>query len=125
MRRSILSQYPGTACVITAVHPGYARFGPAFAGICPPYACAAGNFAPFENVADGWGAVMSVHASHQGIPYELTELREGEWQWAFTPPGGARRTGPVRGSFPFAVSVTQRGIEVWRLMNRGERTEAA
>jgi len=68
---------------------------------------------------------MSVFASHQGIQYELDEPSPGEWQWAFTPPGGKRRTGRVRGPYRFAVGVVQRGIEVWHLMNRGERNAAA
>ena len=68
---------------------------------------------------------MSVHASHQGIPYELSEAQPGEWHWAFTPPSGPRRSGRVRGEFPFAVTVVQRGIDVWHLMNRPRRDEAA
>ena len=68
---------------------------------------------------------MSVHASHQGIQYELTEVSPGEWRWAFTPPSGKRRTGRVRGEFQFALSVARRSIEVWNLMNRPKRNEAA
>ena len=68
---------------------------------------------------------MSVYASHQGIQYEMKENEPGEWQWAFTPPSGPRRTGRVRGEYKFAVTVVQRGIEVWHLMNRPRREEAA
>ncbi len=68
---------------------------------------------------------MSVYASHQGIQYELKEINSGEWQWGFTPPGGKRRTGRVRGEYQFAVTVAQRGIEVWHLMNRPRQEAAA
>ena len=27
---------------------------------------------------------MSVYAMHDGIQYAITEVRAGEWQWAFT-----------------------------------------
>ena len=68
---------------------------------------------------------MSVHASHRGIQYELSEVQAGDWQWTFTPPTGARRTGRLRGEFQFAMTVVQRGIEVWHLMNRPQRDQAA
>lgn len=68
---------------------------------------------------------MSVHALHQGISYELMEVRDGEWQWAFVPPFGPRRTGHVVGSQEWAFIVAQRAIEVWCLMNRRAQNEAA
>jgi hypothetical protein len=68
---------------------------------------------------------MTVHASHQGIQYQLEEVRNGEWRWSFTPPAGARRTGPVRGEYQFALTVVQRAIEVWHMMNTPRETEAA
>lgn len=68
---------------------------------------------------------MSMYASHQGIQYELSESSTGEWQWAFTPPTGPRRSGRVQGEFQFAVTVIQRAIEVWHLMNRNGKSEAA
>jgi hypothetical protein len=68
---------------------------------------------------------MTVHASHQGIQYTIEEVRKDEWRWSFAPPAGARRSGRVRGEFQFAVTVVQRGIEVWHLMNKTERVEAA
>jgi hypothetical protein len=71
------------------------------------------------------GGSMSVYASHQGIQYELSEVQPGEWRWAFTPPAGPLRTGHVRGEFQFAVTVVQRAIEVWILMNRSDRNQAA
>jgi len=61
---------------------------------------------------------MTVYALHQGIRYEISELRSGEWQWSFRPPTGALRTGRVIGSRDWAITVVQRAIEVWYLMNR-------
>ena len=61
---------------------------------------------------------MSVYASHQAIQYELNEVNPGEWQWAFAPPSGPRRTGRVRGEYRHALVVVQRAIEVWHMMNR-------
>lgn len=66
-----------------------------------------------------------MHASHQGIQYTIEEIEKGEWRWSFTPPTGASRSGRLRGEFQFAVTVVQRGIEVWHLMNRSEQTQAA
>jgi hypothetical protein len=68
---------------------------------------------------------MSVHASHQGIQYQLEEAGDGGWRWSFVPPAGARRTGRVNGEYRFALAVLQRAIEVWHLMNRPDRSEAA
>jgi hypothetical protein len=68
---------------------------------------------------------MSVHALHQGIRYELSEARPGEWRWSFVPPKGPPQSGRVRGKFQFAVSVVRRAIEVWYLMNPDERSRAA
>jgi hypothetical protein len=68
---------------------------------------------------------MSVHATHQGIQYELVEVRSGEWRWSFTPPTGARRSGRVSGDPKYAVIVAQRAIDVWHMMTRNERTQAA
>jgi hypothetical protein len=68
---------------------------------------------------------MSVYASYQDIQYELEEVRSGEWRWSFTPPTGARRTGRVLGEYGFVLSVVQRAIEVWHLMNRQDRPQAA
>ena len=65
-----------------------------------------------------------IYASHQGIPYELAEQGPGEWVWSFQPPQGLRRRGTVRGDYRFAVTVVQRGIDVWNLMNK-PRSEAA
>jgi hypothetical protein len=61
---------------------------------------------------------MSVYASHQGIQYEIAEIRSGEWQWSFQPPIGKRRSGRARGEAQWAVTVAQRAIEVWLHMNR-------
>ena len=68
---------------------------------------------------------MSVHALHQGIQYQITEVRFGEWQWSFTPPVGKARSGRVVGELQWAVTVTRRAIDVWHLMNRGVGSEAA
>jgi hypothetical protein len=68
---------------------------------------------------------MSVYASHQGIQYELAEVQPGHWRWAFVPPVGARRTGRVVGTQEWAFTVVQRAIDVWHLMNRGVRNQAA
>jgi hypothetical protein len=68
---------------------------------------------------------MTVHASHQGIQYQLEEIRDGEWRWSFTPPTGARRTGRVVGGSEWAVTVVQRAIDVWHMMNRPRQTAAA
>jgi hypothetical protein len=68
---------------------------------------------------------MSIYASHQGIAYQLDEQRPGEWTWTFQPPFGATRRGVVRGGYQFALTVVRRGIEVWNLMNRNDRSDAA
>jgi hypothetical protein len=68
---------------------------------------------------------MTVHASHQGIQYTIEEVQKGEWRWSFTPPTGARRTGRLRGEYRYALIVVQRGIDVWHLMNRNDRSQAA
>jgi hypothetical protein len=68
---------------------------------------------------------MTVHAQHEGIQYEINEIRPGEWLWSFTPPSGARRSGRVQGNSQWARVVAQRAIEVWRLMNKGASSEAA
>jgi hypothetical protein len=68
---------------------------------------------------------MSVHALHDGIQYEVTEVRPGEWQWSFKPPNGANRMGRVVGDYQWAVVVARRAIDVWHLMNRDAHNEAA
>ena len=68
---------------------------------------------------------MSVHALHQGIQYELEEVRPGEWRWSVTPPEGKPKSGVVRGGYVFAVSVVRRAIEVWHLMNPHHQSRAA
>jgi hypothetical protein len=67
---------------------------------------------------------VSVYASHEGISFELVEIRPGEWRWAFSPPAGARRSGRVHGEQQWAFTVVRRAIEVWHLMNRTERNAA-
>ena len=64
-------------------------------------------------------------ARHRGIPYQITEIRPGEWRWSFTPPAGSARAGRVIGAFEWAATVVRRAIDVWFLMNRGGRGEAA
>jgi hypothetical protein len=61
---------------------------------------------------------VSVQASYQGISYELSKTRDGQWRWTFIPPTGPSRSGRVRGELSFAQSVVRRAIDVWRLMNR-------
>ena len=68
---------------------------------------------------------MTVHAQHNGIQYELTELSSGEWQWCFKPPSGPRCTGRVRAEIFFAHTVARRSIDVWHLMNPSRHSEAA
>jgi hypothetical protein len=68
---------------------------------------------------------MAVHASHRGIQYQLEEAEDGAWRWSFVPPVGARRTGRVKGEYRFALAVVQRAVDVWHLMNRPDRSEAA
>ncbi len=68
---------------------------------------------------------MSVHASHRGIQYKITAARGGGWQWSFTPPVGPSHSGRVAGDIEWAVTVARRAIDVWHLMNRGGRDEAA
>ena len=68
---------------------------------------------------------MPVHGSHQGIQYKLKEAEADAWRWSFMPPAGPRRAGRVNGEYPFALAVVQRAIEVWHLMNRPDRSEAA
>lgn len=60
---------------------------------------------------------MSVQASHQGIQYQIEEIRPRQWLWSFEPPSGSTRTGRVVGEQEWAVTVAQRAIEVWHLMN--------
>jgi hypothetical protein len=36
---------------------------------------------------------MSVYALHEGIQYQIDEIRAGEWRWSFVPPTGANRSG--------------------------------
>jgi len=55
---------------------------------------------------------MSVTAIHQGIQYEMQSLNDGEWQWSFQPPQGARRVGKVVGEPAQAMAVVRRAIEV-------------
>lgn len=59
-----------------------------------------------------------MYALHDGIQYEIEEIRSGEWRWSFTPPGGPRRSGRVVGELAWATTVARRAIEVWNLMNR-------
>jgi len=68
---------------------------------------------------------MSVHASHRGIQYKIIKARDGGWQWSFTPPVGPSCSGRVAGDIAWAVTVARRAIDVWHLMNRGRRNEAA
>jgi hypothetical protein len=67
---------------------------------------------------------MSVNASYGGIEYKITEARGG-WQWSFIPPFGPIRSGRVTGDIEWAVTVARRAIDVWHLMNRHGRDEAA
>ena len=68
---------------------------------------------------------MSVHASHHGIAYEIEEIGEAQWRWSFAPPIGPRRTGRVRGRFEWAITVANRAIEIWHLMNPAVQSRAA
>jgi hypothetical protein len=68
---------------------------------------------------------MEQHASHRGIQYKIAEARGGGWQWSFTPRVGPIRSGRVAGDIEWAVTVARRAIDVWHLMNRGGRDEAA
>jgi hypothetical protein len=68
---------------------------------------------------------MTVHASHQGIQYQLEEVRNGEWRWSFAPPTGARRTGRVVGRPEWAITVVHRAIDVWHMMNKPQQPAAA
>jgi hypothetical protein len=61
---------------------------------------------------------MSVHALHEGIQYRLVEIRSGEWEWSFLPPTGPQKTGRARGDARWAITVVQRAIGIWHLMNR-------
>jgi len=72
-----------------------------------------------------WSSVMTVHAVHQGIQYELEEIGEDEWRWTFHPPVGGRRTEKVVGEAEWAIVVVQRAIETWHEINGAERPEAA
>jgi hypothetical protein len=67
---------------------------------------------------------MSVYGSYRGISYELVETSPGAWSWSFAPPTGSRRSGRVVGEQQWAFVVVQRAIEVWHLMNRGDRAAA-
>ena len=67
---------------------------------------------------------MSVYGSYRGISYELVETNSGAWSWSFAPPTGSRRSGRVVGEQQWALVVVQRAIEVWHLMNRGDRQDA-
>ena len=67
---------------------------------------------------------MSVYGSYRGISYELVETSPGAWTWSFAPPTGAPRSGRVVGEQPWAFVVVQRAIEVWHLMNPGDRKAA-
>ncbi|MEA2879199.1 MAG: hypothetical protein QOF14_4395 [Hyphomicrobiales bacterium] len=62
---------------------------------------------------------MHVRAMHEGIQYEVEEVRDGEWQWSFTPPSGPQRIGRIVGEQQWAVIVAKRAIEVWRHMYEG------
>ena len=68
---------------------------------------------------------MSVYALHRGIQYQVVEEGKGAWRWSFAPPFGSRRTGRVVATQEFAITIAQRGIDVWHLMNPNPRTEAA
>jgi hypothetical protein len=68
---------------------------------------------------------MSTHATHQGIEYELRQVRDGEWEWSFVPPVGPARKGRVVGDPQWTTVVVKRAIEVWKLMNQGSRPAAA
>jgi hypothetical protein len=83
------------------------------------------NFGLVDNVDPAWSKTMSVNATHRGISYKIAEARGGGWQWSFTPPVGPSRSGRVTGDIEWAATVVRRAIDVWRLMNRGGRDEAA
>lgn len=68
---------------------------------------------------------MPTYASHQGITFELVETGPDSWGWSFAPPTGVRRSGRVVGEQEWAFTVARRAIEVWHLMNRGDRNQAA
>jgi hypothetical protein len=68
---------------------------------------------------------MTSYASHEGISYELVETRPGQWNWAFAPPSGKKRSGRIVGEQNDAISVVQRAIEVWHLMNPWQKDKAA
>jgi hypothetical protein len=67
---------------------------------------------------------MSIDASYRGIQYKLIETDKGEWQWSFQPPAGPRQAGRVVGLPRYAMTVVRRAIDVWHLMNRGDRQVA-
>lgn len=75
------------------------------------------NFSGFIYVRKAGDQEMTVHALHQGIQYQLEELRSGEWRWSFDPPSGPQRSGRVRGEVFFAHVVARRSIEIWHLTN--------
>jgi hypothetical protein len=68
---------------------------------------------------------MEQHASHRGIQYKITAARGGGWRWSFTPPVGPSHSGQVAGDIAWAVTVARRAIDVWHLMNRRGRDQAA
>jgi hypothetical protein len=68
---------------------------------------------------------MSVQTAHRGILYKIAEARGGGWQWSFTPPAGPSCSGRVAGDLEWAITVARRAIDVWHLMNRGGRDQAA
>jgi hypothetical protein len=68
---------------------------------------------------------MTSYASHEGISYQLVETPPGQWNWAFAPPSGKKRSGRVVGEQTYAISVVQRAIEVWHLMNPSQKRKAA
>jgi hypothetical protein len=67
------------------------------------------------------GLNMTVNAIYQGVQYQIEELSKGEWQWSFQPPKGPRQSGRARGESRWAVTVVQRAIDIWHLMNRASQ----
>jgi|1185.fasta_scaffold1611616_1 hypothetical protein len=60
---------------------------------------------------------MTVYALHEGIQFQLEEVRPGEWRWSFQPPTGPGRSGRVMGNERWARVVARRAIDIWHLMN--------
>ena len=58
--------------------------------------------------------VMSLHALHRGVQYQLEEIASGEWEWSFIPPSGSPCAGRVSGEPEWAMTLAKRAIEVWQ-----------